>query len=204
MSESSKRDKILDALQLLLEKKEMKSISISEIAQTAGIGKGSIYYYFESKNDILEALIRRSYQETMETAHRLAENPSINPLTKMAMIFQACRTASNGFTRTSQLSDSSDIVVTSYLHQKYASYLISELKPVLSEIIQQGIDQGITQFDDAESLAEIVLIVLTVKFGNLLSPTSLEQTERTIQALIKLLEKGTGDPEGSLNFLMTF
>ena len=49
MSSSTKYESILDALQKLLESKDIKAITVSEIAQTAGIGKGSIYYYFSVK-----------------------------------------------------------------------------------------------------------------------------------------------------------
>ena len=42
----TKYDLILDSLQKLLENRKLQTISVSEIAQTAGIGKGSIYYYF--------------------------------------------------------------------------------------------------------------------------------------------------------------
>ena len=59
MPKQMKYDKILDALQSLLVTKELSTISVSEIAQTAGIGKGSIYYYFPSKEAILEALAPR-------------------------------------------------------------------------------------------------------------------------------------------------
>ena len=59
MPKQMKYDKILDALQSLLVTKELSTISVSEIAQTAGIGKGSIYYYFPSKEAILEALVKR-------------------------------------------------------------------------------------------------------------------------------------------------
>ena len=59
MRNSTKYDKILDALQSLLEHKTLQNISVSEIAQTAGIGKGSIYYYFPSKDAILDALVKR-------------------------------------------------------------------------------------------------------------------------------------------------
>ena len=45
MPKQLKYDKILDALQKLLETKELSNISVSEIAHTAGIGKGSIYYF---------------------------------------------------------------------------------------------------------------------------------------------------------------
>ena len=68
MAKQEKYNKILDALKELLETKELSTISVSEIAQTAGIGKGSIYYYFSSKDAILEALVARSYKEPLNTA----------------------------------------------------------------------------------------------------------------------------------------
>ena len=57
MTNSKKYNQILDALQELLDSKDIQSISVSEIAQKAGIGKGSIYYYFSSKDAILDALV---------------------------------------------------------------------------------------------------------------------------------------------------
>ena len=46
-----------------------------------------------------------------------------------------------------------------------------------------------------------MLIVLTVKLDNTLIPSSPEEIEETIRGLIALLEKGTENPAGSLNFL---
>ncbi len=54
MSENRKYNQILDALEVLLENKSIRTISVREIAETAGIGKGSIYYYFSSKDKILD------------------------------------------------------------------------------------------------------------------------------------------------------
>ncbi|MDD7178786.1 MAG: TetR/AcrR family transcriptional regulator, partial [Lachnospiraceae bacterium] len=50
MPEPNKSEKILDALQQLMEEKNIQHISVSDIATKAGIGKGSIYYYFSSKD----------------------------------------------------------------------------------------------------------------------------------------------------------
>ena len=88
--------------------------------------------------------------------------------------------------------------------QKYLNYVISELKPALTDIISQGISSGEIHFDHPAALAEIVLIILTVKMDNSLAPTTPEETEDTIQGLISLLEKGTDNPAGSLNFLTSF
>ena len=95
MANQAKYEKILDALQTLLEDRSIQTISVSEIAQTAGIGKGSIYYYFPSKNAILDALIQRNYEKPIQTARSLTSQPDISPFTRMAMIFQACRNSSS-------------------------------------------------------------------------------------------------------------
>lgn len=91
MRNSTKYDKILDALQSLLEHKTLQNISVSEIAQTAGIGKGSIYYYFPSKDAILDALVKRNYESPIQTAKTLSRQTDISSFTRMAMIFQTCR-----------------------------------------------------------------------------------------------------------------
>ena len=84
---------------------------------------------------------------------------------------------------------------------KYLKYLISELKPSLTEIIKQELEEELCHFDYPEQLAEIVLIVLTVKLDNSIAPSSPEEIETCIHALILLLEKGTGTPVGVLDYL---
>ena len=54
----------------------------------------------------------------------------------------------------------------------------------------------------ADKLAEMVLIILTVKMDNTIVPSTKEEIEGTITALVSLLEKGTENPPGSLDFLI--
>ena len=204
MHNSTKYDKILDALQSLLEHKTLQNISVSEIAQTAGIGKGSIYYYFPSKDAILDALVKRNYESPIQTAKTLSRQTDISSFTRMAMIFQACRNSSSAFRYHPSGTLETDAKGESFLHQKYMKHLISELKPELTEIIRQGIENGDIYFDQPAALAEIALIVLTVKLDNTLIPSTEEEIEDTIRGLISLLEKGTENPPGSLNFLTVF
>ena len=204
MPNGTKYDKILDALQELLKKKNIQTISVSEIAQTAGIGKGSIYYYFPSKDAILEALVKRDYKKPLETAKNLAQQTDMSPFSRMAMIFQACRNSSLEFHIRKNISTPVTAPEEAFIHQKYMSHLISELKPTLTDIIRQGIENGEIHFDRPAALAEIVLIVLAIKLDNTLVPSAPDETEETITGLISLLEKGTENPAGSLNFLRAF
>ncbi|MFG6384265.1 MAG: TetR/AcrR family transcriptional regulator [Lachnospiraceae bacterium] len=202
MSVSAKYNKILDALQTLLENKQIQNISVSEIAQTAGMGKGSIYYYFPSKDAILEALIKRNHEKPLDTAKRLAKQSEISPFTRMAMIFQTCRNSSAEFLLQDANASLGNAQERALLYQKHLNYLISKLKPELTIIIQQGIENGDIHFDYPAALAEIVLLVLSIKLDNMLLPSTSKEIEEVILGLISLLEKGTGNPSGSLNFLM--
>lgn len=202
MSDNPKYDQILDALQALLENKKLQTISVQEIARTAGIGKGSIYYYFSSKDEILEALIERSYKKPLMFAKNLATQTEITPLTRMAMLFQACRTSSAEFLRRGS-SGTETGAEKAFLHQKYMNYMITELKPVLTSIIEQGIESGEIHFEYPAALSEIVLIIMTLKIDNTIVPSTEEEIAETIRGLVSLLEKGTDNPAGTLNFLMS-
>ncbi|MBQ6844860.1 MAG: TetR/AcrR family transcriptional regulator [Agathobacter sp.] len=205
MDSPSKREQILDALNELLQCQDLNNISVSDIAQKAGIGKGSIYYYFESKDAIVDALIERTYKTPLETAKALVMQTDLSPFERMAMIFKACQKSSKEFLQNRRnmyenaLSQSAQ--EQAYIHHKYLKYLIAELKPSLTEIIKQELDEGLIHFDYPEELAEIVLIVLTVKLDNSITPSSPEEVENCIRALILLLENGTGTPSGALDYL---
>jgi AcrR family transcriptional regulator len=67
---SQSRGKILEAAFELMAKKGYEATSISQIAQHAGISKGLIYNYLDSKEAMLKALIHHA----MEEADHLMEN----------------------------------------------------------------------------------------------------------------------------------
>lgn len=64
------REKILVALERLLETKEFEAISIADLARQGGVAVGSIYSHFEDKEALLPALFDR-YMERVEA--RVAE-----------------------------------------------------------------------------------------------------------------------------------
>ena len=202
MADPKKYDRILDALEQLLIDSSMENISVSDIAAKAGIGKGSIYYYFPSKEAILDALIQRNYEKPLKTAKDLADQTDIPPFTRMAMLFQACRSSAAAFLKQdNEKNRAVTLQESAYLYQKYLNYMVSELKPNLSKIIKQGIAAGEIHFDYPEALAEIALIVLGLKLNNTFLSATPEDCEYTLRGLIALLEQGTGVPEGTLNYL---
>lgn len=203
MQEKTKRDLILDAMQELMNEAPGNAISVSDIAKKAGIGKGSIYYYFPSKNDIIEAVIERSYSMAIEKSKELACAAEISAFKKMEIIFRACIEASTELKRQEQCSSFMEIQQSALTHQKFMSFLIKHLKPILSDIIHQGMAEGSLKCEYPEEIAEIVLIILTVKLDNHLSPGPPEEIQRLLKAF-SWMQTGSMeiDPE-NLEFLWT-
>ena len=80
MDTHSKREQIIDALGELINEQDIKNISVSDIAQKANIGKGSIYYYFESKDaikDIMMDVIKRADQVNLANGRTPFSYPDV-------------------------------------------------------------------------------------------------------------------------------
>ena len=201
MQEKTKRDMILDAIQELMNESSGNAISVSDIARKAGIGKGSIYYYFPSKNDIMEAVIERSYSVAIEKSKELASTANISAFKKMEIIFRACIEASSELKRQKECSSFMELQQSALTHQKFISFLIKNLKPILSDIILQGMEEGSLTCEYPQEIAEIVLIILTVKLDNHLSPASAEEIQNLLLAFSWMQAKSMEIAPENLEFL---
>ncbi|MFT4940557.1 MAG: TetR/AcrR family acrAB operon transcriptional repressor [Paraglaciecola sp.] len=63
VDKDKKRRDIAGACTELLLEKGIKNLTITEIAKTAGIGKGTVYDYFSSKEEIVFEIIRKFIEE---------------------------------------------------------------------------------------------------------------------------------------------
>lgn len=80
-----RKDIALSCIDLLLEK-GIKKLTVSEVASQAGVAKGSIYDYFENKEDIVFEIIRNDiavYQENLYTQI----TPEITTREKVFLLF---------------------------------------------------------------------------------------------------------------------
>lgn len=66
--QKEKEDKLLDSAYELFTKKGINDTSIKEIADSAGIGKGTFYLYFKNKYDLEEQLIARKSNKLFNKA----------------------------------------------------------------------------------------------------------------------------------------
>ncbi len=74
----SKTDRILNATQDLIVRYGIEKITVAEIARAAGVGKGTVYLYFKSKEDIYTTLFSRElarFEKQLLAKLELATDP---------------------------------------------------------------------------------------------------------------------------------
>lgn len=200
MQNNRKRDLILDAMQQLMHDVNIQTISVSDIAKEAGIGKGSIYYYFKSKEEILEAVIERSYSEAIEKSKKLLSEERLDALTKMEIIFRTCRDSSLELTR-QETDNYLELQQSALIHQQYIRMMLKHLRPILSDVIRQGNLEGSMNCRSPEEISEIVLIILTIKMDNHLTGDNQEQIQKTLDVFTFMLETSFQIERGRLDYL---
>ena len=202
MQNHNKREQILDAMQELMGSSNAQAISVSDIAQKAGIGKGSIYYYFTSKNDIIDAVIERSYSRVLDAGKELAASSHMDAFKKMELIYHACLDSSTELRRQEAIGTFNEQQESAFIHQKFARIIITRLKPILTDIIRQGMEEGTIHCEYPEETAQIVLTVLTITLDNNLIPADQDQIGRILTAFTQMQEKSMDIPAHTLEFVL--
>ncbi len=73
------RDAILDAAERLLSLYGYKKTTVEDIAQEAGIGKGTVYLHFRSKEDIAVSWIDRANERVRAQLEEIAQSDASHP-----------------------------------------------------------------------------------------------------------------------------
>jgi Transcriptional regulator len=186
------REAILDATDRLLSTRGYKKMTIDELAQEVGIGKGSIYLHFSSKEEIALSHIDRIVERLKERLRRIAAEDAapaerLKEMLKMRVLFR--------FDSVQHYTVSLDDLLSAIRPQLLArrrKYFAEEAQ-IFAEIIAEGQLNG--DFSDGDAL-EIAQTLLTAT--NSLLPLSLsvkelgerEEIEEKVTLLANLLLRG--------------
>nr|WP_315022776.1 TetR/AcrR family transcriptional regulator [uncultured Aminipila sp.] len=195
----TKKQKILEAAYLLFSENGYKQTKISDIAATAGIGKGTVYEYFDSKESLLIDIFSTGIEEYMANCERIVESEGTQTEKLMELIkLESKYTEENG-TRMMKLSmmilDTSDGLSVNFM--KKMSDLWNEKYRFVYQILAKGIDKGEFRKMNTEiaciSIMGTVGGYLNIKYGfstlpDIILPLDVNTLE--IQELIELILKG--------------
>lgn len=84
---SDAREKILTAAQSLIELRGYSALGVAEICKTAGVPKGSFYYFFESKEALALTVLDEHWAEQQRDWSRILHSEA-EPLERLRHLFE--------------------------------------------------------------------------------------------------------------------
>ena len=163
---------------------------IDEIIEKAQIAKGTYYYYFESKEQMLEEVIDMMIDNETEMAKQII-GTDISVPEKIVGILTSMKPSEAEEPIKNTLFQPENVL----MHHKVRKKLIDTVTPLLSEVVKEGLDEGIFECDN---IPERVKMLLIISDGTFNEGTFSEQD---ISVFIDMTEKLLGAKNGTMGFI---
>ena len=187
------REAILDAADQFLSRYGYKKMTIDDLAQAVGIGKGSVYLHFSSKEELVLSHIDRIIERLKEELRNIAAQKDISPeerLRKMLIMRVLFRFDSVQH-YTQSLNDLLAAVRPNLLSRR-KNYFAQEAE-IFAAVIEEGDRLGIFESENSLETAETLLLATNSLLPFSLTPQQLgerSEIEEKILQVANLLLKG--------------
>lgn len=192
-----RKNEILDTAGILFTEKGYDNTSVTDIMNAVGIAKGTLYHHFKSKEDIMDALIKRQTADILVSAKKIADDKSI-PVKERIV-----QTILELHVDTKQAEGEKMIVQlhkpqNAQMHQKTKKVVFQGVPPIMADIVKDGVLQGIFETPYPLECMEMALCYLDVMLDDdMFELTEAERLDK-IRAFIYQLERLLGVEEGEL------
>ena len=194
-----RRNEILDAADELFGQKGFDGTSTNDILAKVGIARGTLYYHFKSKEDIMDALIERYNVRLLSTAQKIAADRSI-PMNERILRVVMSLNISGGSGR--EIIEHIHKPQNALMHHKIQKVVLNGVTPILTGIIREGIEQGLFHTPFPYECMEMFMAYTNTVFDDDMVELTDEERASRIQAFIFNVERLLGAERGSLMYVM--
>lgn len=189
-----RKNEILDVAERLFETRGFDHTSTNDILEETGIARGTLYYHFKSKEELLDAMVERMTERLIVRAKEIAARkdvPVLQRFTRMMLALHA------GGSIDQEILEQVHKPQNALMHQKIQQQLLTEITPLLVALIEEGTAQGICRTEYPWEVAEMTFLYANVVFDDL-AEYGTEDKQRKIEAFIHNLERLLGMGQGSM------
>ena len=167
-----------------------ENTSVDEIIEKAQIAKGTYYYHFQSKEQMLEEVIDMMIASETEMAEQVI-GMDIPVPQKIVMIITSVKPTEAEQPIKNALFQPDNVL----MHHKVRKKLINVITPILSEVIKEGVNEGIFECDNIPERVKMLLILSDGTFNEGAF------SEQDISVFIDMTEKLLGAEKGTMGFI---
>ena len=195
---AERKQEILDVAERLFSTKGYDDTSTNDILKEIGIARGTLYYHFQSKEEILDAMIERMGNQLIAKAREVAQNKEVPVLQRVIMTIMSMHVDDE---LTQEVLQQVHKPQNALMHQKMQESMIKGICPILAGIVKEGIEQGVCNTEYPDEAVEMMMIYANTAFYDEMN-YSPDERERKISGFVYHIERIFGLEEGCMMKLM--
>lgn len=187
-SNDNTKERIIETASMLFLTKGYESTKLSDIiAGLNGLTKGAVYHYFDSKEDIFNAVVKEIGLKNKSKLDTIKYSQEFTGSEKLSKIVEFGIDNENADTITSMAPNliESPKLLASFLSQIKDVTIPDYFLP----IIKEGVEDGSITTDFPMELAELLALVLNIWFNPLIFKTSANSVSNKIHLMNLLTEQ---------------
>ncbi|MBX7067448.1 MAG: TetR/AcrR family transcriptional regulator [Parachlamydiales bacterium] len=182
---ADRKAEIIQAAKKLFLLKEYESTTMQDVMDTLGIAKGTIYHYFDSKEDLFEAVVIDMVDGHLVEIEAKLQKIKGNALQKIEKLIEL----SNMAQEHPKLLDQLHRPVNAGMHIRILVETLIKLTPAYEKLIQQGCEEGIFHTEHPKECAELILSAIQFLTDTGIYPWPKKDLERRMNAFPNLIEQ---------------
>lgn len=194
-----RKNELLDIAEQFFARSGYEETSVNDIITAADVAKGTFYYYFKSKEDLMDAVLDRQLAEFGSESQKICGDPSMNALQKIQLFIN----------QMIQFKDSKgELLAFLYteknylLRQRYFEKMYKLLGPCLFSVVEQGIREGVFDLQYPRETVDLFILMPSLIVQYISPADGPEQFYRKIRALERAFERLLGARKGSISLML--
>ena len=196
--EERRKEILLTARKLFIQK-GYDQTSVNDILKIVDIAKGTFYYYFASKEEVLQAIIMEIVNEGVVRAERILQDISVPILNRITMAVMAQNPEFEG---AHIIAEELHKVENAKLEQLYRKTMLKKMTAVLESAVKEAQEQDIIHTEYPMECMESMLLMGHMMFDCDTFQWSEEEYPVKIKAFLYHAERMFGTPNGEFQSFM--
>lgn len=195
---NERKNEILDIAVKLFYTKGYEKCTVNDILKGVGIEKGTFYYYFKSKEEVLDAIVRRYTEIIVNRAETICDS-DMSPNEKLLRSFLALRIVDNELDV--NILEELHKKENALLHQKTLNQIVTFIAPIMTKVIEEGNEKKIWNCKYPLQYMQIFLAAALTITDEGIFEIDTDSQKDIIVAFSSLLEKMLSVPENTFTKL---
>lgn len=156
-----RKQEFVDTAERLFLEKGYEQTTVADIVREIEVAQGTFYYYFSSKEEILEAIIEKDITALEENVRQIMSREDANAAIKLnAIVNSIIGISASRKEIMDYLHEESNAV----MHEKMERHTIERLVPLMARVVAQGTESGIFDVQYPTESVEFLLASLVYFF----------------------------------------